>query len=375
MKILLFSNERYPFFISVANALFTRGYDIHVCCFRNLYVTNNIVNLNKQITFYNDLVIDIDNNKLKFLLIPLLIKKLKKVIKIVNPDILHVFNLKWAGWLAAAIGFSPFILTGMGSDILKEQDAEKNIFLKRLRSFTIKKADFITVVSDQMGKQIKEVNPYVQTCFFAPGANPEKFSFGKTQKLTKEKFKNFEYIVFSPRAMKPIYQTKEIVMAFAEFQNKYKNSLLIIGGKTNSCFAREVKNIIDKKGLSEYTYFTGHVTHEQWLDYYRISDAVVSYPANDGMPATIFEAMAMKRALILSDVPSIQKIVSHGQDGHLCDVKNYKSLVQGFKDVLLNYDYRNNLVENAYLTFNLKGNTLKLIGNLEDAYKEVLNIS
>jgi len=374
MKIVLISGEQYPFFIETANILHKKGYELHVFCFRDLRQSNHFTKLNNDITFYRDLVskIDIDNNISFKLKIFYYVIKLKKRLTEIKPDILHAFNLKWGGWISAMSGYHPFILSGLGSDILKEQNAEKNYVLKKLRSFTINKADFITVISKQMEKQIKEIKKEQNTIFFAPGANSEKFSIGKPKKETVKKFIKFKNIIFSPRALKPLYQTIEIVKAFAILQIKYPTALLIIGGNTKSNYARKVKKIIEEKGLKDNTFFTERATHEEWLEYYRVSDIVVSYPFNDGMPATIFEAMAIKKPLILSDVPSIKQIVSHGENAHICYLNNYKILADGFNKLCNDKDYRDHLAKEAFKTFNEKGNSLKLIDNLENAYKNLL---
>lgn len=373
MKIVLISGDQYPFFIDTVNELAKRGHELHVFNSRELGNTKGIEKLNSHVIFHPDLIgkLDSEDKKSNIFFIPVNIRKFKKKLDIINPDILHAFNLKWSGWFSALSNFHPFILTGLGSDILKEQRAEKNLVIKKLRSITIKRADFITVVSKQMEKQVKEVNPNAKTCFFAPGANPEKFKYAEAKDKTKYRFNNYEYVIFSPRAMKPIYQTKEIVLAFVEFQKKMEKAILIIGGATNSVYAKEVIDLVKKKEIAENVFFSNRASHEEWLEYYRISDVVVSFPYNDGMPATIFEAMATKTALILSDVPSVRQIVSHDKNAYLCNKDDFHSLVKGFEKILTNIDYRNNLVENAFQTFNEKGNSLKFVDELENIYKQI----
>ena len=375
MKILLLSGEAYPFFIETANALHKKGYDLHVLCFRDLTQANSIENLNRDILFYKNIVAksNIDRNKLFWLNIPLLVYRIRKIIREIEPDILHAFNLKWGGWLAALSGFKPFILTGLGSDILIEQGATKNIILKYLRKYTIKRADFITVVSEQMKRQVNEIDNEKETIFFAPGADPNKYQPGNPSKEFVNKFKKQnQKVIFSPRALKPLYQIKEIVLAFEKLYKKNSDLLLIIGGNTNNEYAEQVKKMIKEKNLSGNVFFTGRVPQEKWCDYFRISDIVVSYPYNDGMPATIFESMAMKKALILSDVPSIKQIVTDKKVSLLSDKNSYHDLAKKIEYLIKNDKEREKLSQNAFRIFKKYGNSKKQLENLEKIYSKIL---
>ena len=377
MKVVLISGDKYPFFLETANHLCALGHEVHLFCSKPLNRTNEITPLAKEIILHEDLNerFDLDKNIFRLLLFPLAAIKLKRILNKIKPDILHAFNLKWGGWLAALTNYHPFILTGLGSDILIEQGATNNLLLHYFRILTIKNADFLTVVSKQMDRQIKIVDPNKQTGIFAPGADQRIFDLNLVKPESKPNINidiNGKKIIFSPRGLKPIYQIKEIVLGFAQLKKTYENAVLILGGRDNPPYSEEVRELIDRLKIQESVYLTGLVNIDDWRYFFHISDLIVSYPSNDGMPATIFESMAMERPLILSDIPSMREIVTHNKDAILCDKDDINSLSKAFYRLLTDDNLVENIVEKAKETFARKGNALTHIKNLEKIYCKLL---
>ena len=71
----------------------------------------------------------------------------RKLIKKINPDILHAHYAGVNGILAALSGVHPFVLTAWGSDILI---APKSGIIRQLVKFVFKKADLITCDAKHM---------------------------------------------------------------------------------------------------------------------------------------------------------------------------------------------------------------------------------
>lgn len=377
MKILLISCEQYPFFVETINYLDKRGYELYVFCSKEIGSKLGISKLSKGVKFYDDFLgrIDADSNRFNILRIPFNSIRMRKIIKKIKPDLIHAFNLKWSGWISAMSGFHPFVLTGLGSDILIEQnEAAKNIVLKYLRHFTVKRADLITVVSQQMDKQIKEIKQSAVTQFFAPGSNKHIYKDAPVNNGFSLNFENNK-IIFSPRKMRPIYQIEKIVLAFHSLKKKLQSVFLILGGYEESGYSNEIKNLIEELNLKDSILLIGRVEMDEWLNYYRVSDVVVSYPSNDGMPATIFEAMSIGRPLVVSDTPSVCEIVRNKYDAIICDRTNPESLSEGLFQLLSDNLLRAEIVKNANETFQKYGDAIKHIDNLEMAYRKLVDIN
>jgi PEP-CTERM/exosortase A-associated glycosyltransferase len=104
--------------------------------------------------------------------------------------------------------------------------------------------------------------------------------------------------------------------------------LVIVGGSAGFAGAggvvspeeRQLRDLVSETGVSEHVTFTGRVPHSEVKGLYSISD-VVCYPRRLTLttalttPLKPLEAMAMARAVIVSDVPPMQELVTHGVTG------------------------------------------------------------
>lgn len=365
MKILIFCGDKYHFVRETANYLSEEGVQVHVAC------PKFMDGLIKNVRFHYDLISNSrDNTFLNFINLPFNVIILRKLIKKINPDVLHVFNVKWSGWIAALSNFHPYIITGMGSDILKEQGSEKNFVIKYLKNYSLKKADIITVVSDQMRKHVRAICPCTKIILFRIGVNLTKFVPGLCSiSLAKRIKKNVEKIIFSPRQTGPLYQTVEIVKAFSKVKNIISNIQLIIKASHRGKYFEEVMQLIDRLNLEKHVHLIDYVKFEEWIDYYRLSDLVISYPKNDGMPATAFEAMAMEKPLILSNSPSIVEVFTNNYDALICDRNNIDELADCIRKLLDNNKEREKIIHNAKKTVASIGDARIYIKNLLENYQ------
>jgi glycosyltransferase involved in cell wall biosynthesis len=76
--------------------------------------------------------------------------------------------------------------------------------------------------------------------------------------------------------------------------------------------------------------------------FYNLADVIVSVPSTDGMPVTIFEAMACRKPLIVGDLPSYNEVIIHGQTGLRVPVRNHQALAQAIVKMAKN---QNELVD------------------------------
>ena len=97
----------------------------------------------------------------------------------------------------------------------------------------------------------------------------------------------------------------------------------------------ETKEHVERIGLSDYFVFTGRVPHEDVEQYYSLVD-IAPFPRK-GLPVCEmvsplkpFEAMAMEKAVLSSNVSALAEIVKEGHNGLLFEKDN----VQDFSDKL-----------------------------------------
>ena len=128
----------------------------------------------------------------------------RRLVRAIRPDVLHAHQVASAGWLGAAAGYHPFLVTSWGSDLLV--GARRSAAQRQLARWVLRRADRITCVSQNLAQvalalgaspERVEVVPWgVDTGIFHP-APPGSLPVGPP-------------IVFSIRAMRPLYNLMDI---------------------------------------------------------------------------------------------------------------------------------------------------------------------
>ncbi len=138
----------------------------------------------------------------------------------------------------------------------------------------------------------------------------------------------------------------ELIVAIDELIEQGLNiSLLIVGD------GRE-KEKLQKLAKSEYIIFTGHVPLDSIVKYYSVID-ICPFPRNNVEicryvpPLKILEAMAMKKAIIVSNLAPLREIIQHNFSGLICETDDIKSLKQNILILYKNKNLKNSLASNA----------------------------
>ena len=169
MKVVLFGSKTRV--MTFANHLVKTGVEVHV-------ISNRVMNdgsyglVNPGIIFHIELINKLkqdDKNPYAKILLPFTLIKFRRLIFEIKPDIIHVFFISWHGWLTALSGFHPFVLTTMGADINNEQGAMKNYIGKILTSYTVRKANSVTVQTEQGFNNIKNIDSTKRKIIFRAG--------------------------------------------------------------------------------------------------------------------------------------------------------------------------------------------------------------
>lgn len=130
----------------------------------------------------------------------------------------------------------------------------------------------------------------------------------------------------------------------------FEFNILIVG---DGAALVELKETSKELGISGSVIFTGRVPHEDVGRYYSLID-IAPFPRKSlevcelVSPLKPFEAMALKKTVIASNVNAIQEFIAHGENGLLFEKGSIDSLVQTLKTVLSDDELRNNLSKTGY---------------------------
>jgi len=140
---------------------------------------------------------------------------------------------------------------------------------------------------------------------------------------------------------------KELILAVDELILEKIDIALIVVGE-----GRERKKL-QKLVKSKDIIFTGRVPFDEVSDYYSIFD-ICPFPRNNYEvcryvpPLKILEAMAMKKAVIVSDVAPLLEIIEDNKNGIVCKADSVESLKDSILNLYYSYEKRKYLEENGY---------------------------
>jgi len=142
---------------------------------------------------------------------------------------------------------------------------------------------------------------------------------------------------------------KELVKSVNELNKEgYDNIVLMIVGEGRE--EKTLKNITKTKNII----FTGRVAYEEVQNYYSVFD-ICPFPRNNFEvcqyvpPLKILEAMAMRKAIIVSDMNPLLEIIEDNINGLVCKSNDIKSLKLKILQLSLNKNMRERLANNAHV--------------------------
>lgn len=264
--------------------------------------------------------------------------KVKKAIKLINPDIIHA-HLDTLLYLIPSFNKCQVKLFTVHNIACYEA---KDILQRTIRAFCF---------------HIKKVNPVaISQCFVQDIASyyrlkerqiaciPNGIDFGNfnTNKRKKTEDKIYKFITVG--AMKPQKNQKLLIKAFAYVHNKNPNTQLTILG--DGILRSEIEKLISVYKLEDAVNLTGIVSNVE--DYLTNADAFVLSSDFEGLPLSILEAMACGLPVVSSKCGGTVDIINDGVNGYLVDTNNFEQLSDAmYRMTLLSEKERSHMNEKS----------------------------
>jgi len=137
-----------------------------------------------------------------------------------------------------------------------------------------------------------------------------------------------------------------LVQGFERIIKKHPTArLLIVGdGPERHNIEKEIKLL----GLSQNIKLTGMIPNDKIPSYLALADVVVVPSIVEASSISVLEAMAMRKAIVASDIPGIREITDQGKECVLVSPKNPKSIAEGVISLLDSNDKVEQLSKLAY---------------------------
>ena len=136
-------------------------------------------------------------------------------------------------------------------------------------------------------------------------------------------------------------------------------------------FIEKFGELIHKLGIEEHLLATGQVDHIREMPFYcKDADIIISVPSSDSSPASVYEAMACKTPVIISDLSWYEGKLQKDHDMFVVPVRNVEKLADTIIQVLIGSKqvHVNSAYEKIMKNINFEIENRKL----ENLYKRIL---
>jgi glycosyltransferase involved in cell wall biosynthesis len=239
---------------------------------------------------------------------------LRRVIREMQPDLIHAGPIQTCAFLTALSGFRSLLTMSWGYDLMR--DAERNRWTKWVTRYTLARSAFFT--SDAQVTRAKAV---------AFGMDPERnviFPWGIDLKAFRPKpasnrksqiVNRKSFTLFCNRAWEAIYGVDVLAKAFVKVAAIHPdvNLILLSGGSQ----AARIRQILMNGGLLERVHFGGQIGQAHLPRWYHMADLYISPSHVDGSSVSLMEALASGLPCLVSDIPGNREWIEEGVNGWL----------------------------------------------------------
>lgn len=240
----------------------------------------------------------------------------RHIVRRLQPDVLHAHYLTRYGWLAAAIGFHPLVLTAWGTDAYV--DPRRSRLTRMLTSLTLRRADIVTadaadllervVALGARAKRTHVVQWGVDTDMFRPDVD--------TAPLRTRLGLDGRPVILSTRSLSPNYNQSTILRALPAIMSAVPDAALLIKySQHDPAYLAELQRLSASLGIESAVQFIGASTYQDLAAYYALADIFVSVASSDSTPVSLLEAMACGAAPVVSNLPALQEWIDDGCNG------------------------------------------------------------
>ena len=304
-------------FLADAQSIHTRKWAQY---FSGIYNEIHIISMRKTDYIYESNVYvhvlkNISENKLSYFL---LIKDIKKLVKEINPDILHSHYATSYGLYGRMCNYHPFVISVWGSDVY--EFPKSNIAKKLLLKYILKGADRVCSTSHNMAEETRKY--YNKDITITPfGVDVDKFKCY----IPILSGKNITIGVI--KGLEEIYGIDYLIEGFSnairEYQGSKELKLLIVGDGTQRI---KLQSLVNELGINSNVTFTGKIDNDKVPEYINMMDIVCLPSLSESFGVSAVEACACERPIIATDVGGLKEIVFDNYNGFVIKQKSSEDI-------------------------------------------------
>ena len=220
----------------------------------------------------------------------------------------------------------------------------------------LNKFDHLIFVSDICREQWSEyINKDIRTYYLPNSIN--EIEVQKTKALKKENL--YETLNFSKDnlnivlvgSVQPRKGQDMLIEILEDIKALNKNiKIHIVGGISKHNRGDLMYDAFMKSPASDIVVFHGFKSNV--MEYIYMSDICIFTSRSEAFPRTILEYMVFQKPIVSTNVSGVPEMITHNENGLLCDADNSKVFFQNLKNMVDNSALQEKLSLNAYNTYN-----------------------
>jgi glycosyltransferase involved in cell wall biosynthesis len=240
--------------------------------------------------------------------LPKLVLNFRRVVKEIQPDLIHAGPIQTCALIAVLSGFRPILTMSWGFDLM--DDVHKNKWWEWVTRYTLKRSTFFTsdanVTRDTAVKY--GMNP-AKTIVFPWGVDLDHFK-PSTLNLQRSTF-----TLFCNRSWETRYGVDILARAFVQVAQQKENvDLILLNGGSQ---VHKIRGILQSGGVLDRVTFGGQVSQVELPRWYHQADIYISPSHVDGSSVSLMEALGCGLPCLVSDIPANKEWVLEDDNGWL----------------------------------------------------------
>lgn len=253
----------------------------------------------------------------------LAVRRVRSILKRINPDVLLGSYATHYGWVAARTGFHPFALQTWTFDLTSYpfKGAKRLVFGPIVR-YSLTAADLVTTDGPALLAEGTRLYPHLADKFESIrwGIRLSNFRFGEHERdhaRSKLSIPEKAVVITSPRGLLPVYRS-EIVLPVLEkllaaHQDFYAIVLTLGHSPTES-----TRTLLNRLATHPRVQVLDRFLDvDEMRNIWSATDIVVSIPHSDGISESLLEAVYSGAYPVMSDIVSNRSLVDEGIRGTL----------------------------------------------------------
>lgn len=291
-----------------------------------------------------------------------LFPQMRRIIREINPDILHAHYATSYGLTGALTGRSPLIVTAWGSDVLIMP--EKSWIYRQMIRFSLSRADLVTSMAQHMTNHlIKKGYARADKIITLP-FGVDTGIFNLDHRTANHGMK--PSIVISTRHLDHGYDVDIFIRAIPKILHSYEDVRFVIVG--DGPLRGQLDKLAASLGVRDHIEFRGKVPHHDMPGILGRSDVFVTTSPSDGNNISLNEAMACGVFPVATNIPANCAWVEHRRNGLLFPCRHVDQLAEMIIEAIQHPEWRLKVMDVNWEIVQTKASWAQSMAEMENHY-------